>query len=210
MPTAPPQLDALVETRIKRYRIQASVHGAVGDSRLQLSSKPDLPREDIIALLVFGKTQNRPSPDELQQLNEQDNTSEALNILFLGHAEVLAARLLGVDEINLTVSPEPTNGTTGSQAIESVEVGKYFFHDRLFGSYALEPPRALGSSSAHTLGAEVELNDSMSIGASVKARVGSPQVTQGIEPPPSTPSNTTRNTQGIQAEEAFIRVRWKF
>ncbi len=215
-PEPGPRLTAMLETRVKRYRIRAGMSGTVRDSRLRLTSQPELPRQDILALLIFGRPLSRLSQDERERLSQQDMDAQTLDLLFLGRAETFAARWLGLDEINVTVTPEALRERGPSRAgmspgeapgpspfpIESVEVGKYVIPDRLFGSYQLEPGQALGQPSNHTLGAEYELSGTVSVGATVKGGMEEEQ------PLPVDPQVEPKRR--LAAEEAFIRFRWKF
>ena len=210
-PTASPELDATLETRVKRYRIRAMVHGTLRDSHLELTSQPELSRNEILSLLIFGRHLNRLSAEERARLTQQDDASQALDLLFLGRAEVIAAKWLGLDEINVNVSPDVTAGLPTTRPIESVEIGKYVIPNRLFGSYQLEPNRVPGEPLKHTVGAEYEFTDTFSVGGTLTAEV------RGQQPQPGQTINSTATTataqdpgRRLQAEEALIRFRWKF
>ncbi len=184
---AAPRLDALLETRVKRYHVRAAVQGTLRDSRLRLSAEPELSREEIVALLLFEKRLDALTGEEEQRLATRDLTSHALDLLFLGGVEAIAEQRLGIDEINVRLSPETATGS-GAAPIESVEVGKYF-GDRLFGSYQVAPARAPAEAAKHTVGVEYEVTDKVTVGA---------EHTQSDDP--VTPRN----------EKAFFRFRWKF
>jgi len=200
-----PRMDAELETRVKRYRIRAGVHGTLRESHLQLTSVPELTQKEILSLMVFGRLPDRLSIEESQQLTQQDEDAQALDLLFMGQAELLAARVLGLDEINVNVNVAPYTaiGTTQSP-IESVEIGKYVIPDRLFGSYQLEPKQSPTDTNKHTVGAEYELTDNFSVGATVKA---------AMRDHTTTPLDSTQPpaiSRRLEAQEALIRFRWKF
>jgi hypothetical protein len=204
-----PRLDAELETRVKRYRIRAGVYGTLRESHLQLTSQPPLTHEEILALMVFGRRIDRLSREEREQLAQQDAGTQALDLLFLGQAELLAARMLGLDEINVSVAPYTAIGTATSP-IESVEIGKYVIPDRLFGSYQLEPGLTPSDPYKHTVGAEYEVTDTLSVEATLKAAVkdtttASTQTVDATQP--QTSGSTSRR---LEPEEALIRFRWKF
>ncbi len=185
---AAPRLDALLETRVKRYRIRAAVQGTLRDSLLRLSAEPELSREEIVALLLFGKRLDALTGEEEQRLAAHDLASHALDLLFLGRVEEIAARRLGVDEIDVRFATEATAGTP-STPIESVEVGKYLLNDRIFGSYQVAPAKTPAEAIKHTVGVEYAVTNNVTIGA---------EHTQSNDP--ITPRN----------EKAFFRFRWKF
>jgi len=93
---------------------------------------------------------------------------------------------------------------TGGSPIESVEVGKYVIPERLFGSYKLEPPQTLTETPRHTVGAALNLTENLSLEGTVAARV------QEIQEPTADSDSVETPQRRLQAEEAFIRFRWKF
>lgn len=200
-----PRLNALLETHVKRYRIRIAVSGTLGESQLHLSSRPELPRREIMALLAFGRPVVSLTQDELQELANRDEAAQFLDFLLLGRAELIAARWLGLDEINVKLSPSAAAAQPAVSPVESVEVGKYAIPDRLFGSYKLEPPRTPTDTAKHTVGAEYQLTDRLSVEGTVKAKLveeDRTQETQLVEPQGA--------KRRVEAEEAFIRFRWKF
>lgn len=202
-PQTSPELNAVLETRIKRYHIRVAVSGTLAESQMRVSSRPELPREDILALLAFGRPVAALTQEERQTLSGRDEAAQALDLLLLGRAELLAARWLGLDEINVNIAPHAASSTQlGGSPIESVEVGKYVIPERLFGSYKLEPPQTLTEMPRHTVGAALHLTENLSLEGSVTAKV---QEVQG-----STTESVETPQRRIQAEEAFIRFRWKF
>jgi hypothetical protein len=52
-----PVLDVIAESTVKNYAVTARVSGQLKDVRIELSSRPELPEVDVIALLTFGFTQ---------------------------------------------------------------------------------------------------------------------------------------------------------
>ncbi len=211
-PSASPELDALLETRIKRYRIHAAVHGTLRDSHLRLTSTPELSQDEIVSLMIFGRSRDRLSVEERDQLDQRDAGSQALDLLFLGQAELLAAKWLGLDEINVTMSENPYGpaATRSLSPIGSVEIGKYVIPDRLFGSYELAPKQTPTDTTKHTVGAEYELSDSFSVGASVKAGMKNTAPDSATPGAHLDPSVASSNSRRFEAEEALIRFRWKF
>jgi len=201
-----PELHAVLHTRVKRYRIRVAVSGTLGDSQLHISSRPELPREDILALLVFGRRVASLAPEERQALSGRDEATQTLDFLLLGRAELLAARWLGLDEINVNFAPRATTpAQTGGSPIESVELGKYVIPDRVFGSYKLQPPQTPLEAPRHTVGAALQLTDRLSVEGTVTATVQEPQ--QSTTESTQTSSPPARR---VEAEEALIRFRWKF
>lgn len=204
-PQASPELNAVLENRVKRYHIRVAVSGTLAESQMRVSSRPELPREDILALLAFGRPVAALTQEESQALSGRDEAAQTLDLLLLGRAELLAARWLGLDEINVNVAPNTTAlMQAGGSPIESVEVGKYVIPERLFGSYKLEPPQTLAETPRHTLGAALNLTDNLSLEGTVAARV------QETHEPTADSDSVETPQRRLQAEEAFIRFRWKF
>lgn len=206
-----PKLHAVLNTRVKRYRIRVAVSGTLADSQLSISSRPELPHDDILALLIFGHRISSLAPEQRQALSERDEATQTLDFLLLGRAELLAARWLGLDEINVNLAPKATTPTQpAGSPIESVEVGKYVIPDRVFGTYKLQPPQTPLESPRHTVGAALQLTDRLSVEGSVTATV------QGAQQPALDTSQTSQplpepsGPRRVQAEEALIRFRWKF
>lgn len=203
-PQTSPELNAILETRIKRYHIRVAVSGTLAESQMRVSSRPELPREDILALLAFGRPAAALTPEERQELSGRDEAAQTLDLLLLGRAELLAARWLGLDEINVNIAPDAVTSTQlGGSPIESVEVGKYVIPERLFGSYKLEPPQTLAETPRHTVGAALQLTENLSLEGAVTATVQEAQE-------PAADSSVETPQRRVQAEEAFIRFRWKF
>ncbi|MBI3996945.1 MAG: translocation/assembly module TamB domain-containing protein, partial [Candidatus Omnitrophica bacterium] len=195
-PEASPELNAVLETRAKRYHIRVAVSGTLAESQMRVSSRPELPREDILALLAFGRPVAALTHEERRTLSGRDEAAQALDLLLLGRAELLAARWLGLDEINVNVAPSATTSMqAGGSPIESVEVGKYVIPERLFGSYKLEPPQALTEMPRHTVSAALHLTENLSLEGAVTAKVQEAQ-----EP---TADSIDAPQQRLQAEEAF-------
>lgn len=202
-PQTSPELNAVLETRIKRYHIRVAVSGTLAESQMRVSSRPELPRKDILALLAFGRPAVALTQEERQALSGRDEAAQTLDLLLLGRAELLAARWLGLDEINVNIAPDAASSTQlGGSPIESVEVGKYVIPERLFGSYKLEPPQSLAETPRHTIGAALHLTEHLSLEGVVTAKVQEAQepAAESVEPP----------QRRVQVEEAFIRFRWKF
>lgn len=202
-PQTSPELNAVLETRVKRYHIRVAVSGTLPESQMRVSSRPELPREDILALLAFGRPVAALTQEERQALSGRDEAAQTLDLLLLGRAELLAARWLGLDEINVNIAPDAVTSTQlGGSPIESVEVGKYVIPERLFGSYKLEPPQALAEMPRHTVGAALHLTEHVSLEGAVTAKV------QEAHEPAADSVDTPQRR--VQTEEAFIRFRWKF
>ena len=194
-----PRLEALLETRVKRYKIFANVEGTLDHSELRLSSKPELSHEDILALLTFERTLGQLDPQDREELQLTGGT-QALNLLFLGRAETVASRLLRIDEVNVNVAPNSSDGTSHSR-IESVELGKYVVPYKVFGIYKLEPGKVTGETPKHSLGADYQFTDSLAVGLAVKG--GTPPEQKELV----TPEESRRK---LEAEEATVHFRWRF
>lgn len=63
-----PLLDLTATTRAEQFEVTAKVEGPAKAPRITLSSVPDLPQDEILARLLFGKSVGALSPFELLQL----------------------------------------------------------------------------------------------------------------------------------------------
>ena len=106
------------------------------------SSTPDLPEEDILSLLAFGKTIDRLSGSEKTALSSQ-GAAIAGNIIS-GILEKRVGNTLGLDTLEVEVGDELGTG--------SVRGGRYVTQD-LFLSYE----RQLGEQSGNTVEVEYSL-----------------------------------------------------
>ena len=137
-----PILDVLARHEVSDYTITLHVEGDSRRPELTFSSSPDLPEEDILSLLAFGKTIDRLSGSERTALSSQ-GAAIAGNIIS-GILEKRLGDTLGLDTLEVEVGDELGTG--------SVRGGRYVTQD-LFLSYE----RHLGGQSGNTVEVEYSL-----------------------------------------------------
>ena len=137
-----PIFDVVGRHDVSDYAITLHVEGESRHPRLTFSSTPDLPDEDILSLLAFGKTIDRLSGSEQTALSAQ-GAAIAGNILS-GILEKRVGNTLGLDTLEVDVGDELGTG--------SVRGGRYVTQD-LFLSYESH----LGEQSGNTVEVEYSL-----------------------------------------------------
>ena len=137
-----PILDVLARHEVSGYTITLHVEGDSRRPELTFSSSPELPEEDILSLLAFGKTIDRLSGSEQTALSSQ-GAAIAGNIIS-GILEKRLGDTLGLDSLEVEVGDELGSG--------SVRGGRYVTQD-LFLSYE----RQLGEQGGNTVEVEYSL-----------------------------------------------------
>ena len=137
-----PILDVLARHEVSDYTITLHVEGDSRQPELTFSSSPELPEEDILSLLAFGKTIDRLSGSERTALSSQ-GAAIAGNIIS-GILEQRLGDTLGLDTLEVEVGDELGTG--------SVRGGRYVTQD-LFLSYE----RHLGEQGGNTVEVEYSL-----------------------------------------------------
>lgn len=157
----PAKMDMAAETRVSRYKISATVKGTLKDSRLELSSNPSLPRNEIVALLLFGRRIEKLDALEKKKLvGIEEMRDSLLAKLFLGKAEAKIAQVIGVDDFSV----QPTiNSQSPMQQIPSIEMGKYIEGDKLYGTYKIHPNQSIGQKPMQTAGGEYQINENIKV-----------------------------------------------
>lgn len=142
-------IDITAVTRVGRYKITALSSGTLKDSKLQLTSRPGLSRDEIMALLLFGK--------RTKDLQEAGTAALLLNKLFLGRAEAKISSIAGIDEFY--VEPKISD----EFRLPEVSAGKYLGGDKLYGSYKIDPGQKDREGSTQTVGGEYALNGNLKV-----------------------------------------------
>ena len=137
-----PILDVVARHEVSDYAITLHVEGDSSRPRLTFSSSPELPEEDILSLLAFGKTIDRLSGSEKTALSSQ-GAAIAGNIIS-GILEKRLGDTFGLDTLEVEVGDELGTG--------SVRGGRYVTQD-LFLSYE----RQLGEQNGNTVEVEYSL-----------------------------------------------------
>lgn len=108
-----PVLNVVAETRSGDITARIAVSGPATAPRVTLSSVPDLPEDEILARILFGRDVSRISPLQAVRL------ASAINTLMGGGGGDVVSRLrdrFGLDDLDVTTSED---GTT------TARVGKY-------------------------------------------------------------------------------------
>lgn len=160
-PKAEAKIDIAGETRVSGFRIFAAVRGTLKDSHLELTSRPALTRNEIMALLLFGKRISDLGVSEKMQFSDgAELTASFLNKLFLGKAEAKIAEVIGVDD--LLVHTDVVSQSHGLQ-LPSVGVGKYFSNDKLYGIYKIKPGQIATDKPLQMAGGEYALGEHITV-----------------------------------------------
>ena len=137
-----PILDVVARHEVSDYTITLHVTGDSRRPQLTFSSFPELPEEDILSLIAFGKTIDRLSGSEKTALSSQ-GAAIAGNIIS-GILEKRLGDTFGLDTLEVEVGDELGTG--------SVRGGRYVTQD-VFLSYE----RQLGEKSGNTVEVEYSL-----------------------------------------------------
>ncbi len=138
-----PFLDVVARHEVSGYSIALHVEGESKRPQFNFSSTPDLAEEDILSLLVFGKTRDRLSGSEKTALSS--HAAEVAGNVISKFLEKRVGSTLGLDTLEVDVEDEFGSG--------SVRGGRYVTQD-LFISYQHQ----LGEEGRNTVGVEYSLS----------------------------------------------------
>jgi translocation and assembly module TamB len=117
-----PQLSFVAATEVDGTRIEIAITGVASDPKFGFSSSPELPEDEILALLLFNKSLANLSPLQIVQL-----ASEVSELGGLAGGPGVLGRLksgIGIDTLNLTTDDEGEVAVSaGSYLNENVYVG---------------------------------------------------------------------------------------
>ena len=103
-----PLLDVMADARVGDVEASLRLSGPVHNPEITLSSTPEMPEDEILAYLLFGREPGRISPWQavlLAQALHQLRTGESA-FDFMGETR----RVLGVDEIDVRPADDPEGG----------------------------------------------------------------------------------------------------
>ena len=138
-----PFLDVVGHYDVSGYRVALHVEGESRRPQFNFSSTPDLAEEDILSLLVFGKTRDRLTGSENTALS--GHAAHVAGNVISQFLEKRVGSTLGLDTLEVDVEDEFGSG--------SVRGGRYVTQD-LFISYQHE----LGEQGRNTVGVEYSLS----------------------------------------------------
>ncbi|HJR23344.1 MAG TPA: translocation/assembly module TamB domain-containing protein [Dongiaceae bacterium] len=139
-----PYLDLTAETRAEDITVTAKVEGPARAPRIALSSVPDMPEDEILARLLFGKSAGALSPFELLQLAQA--TADLAGVNTGPGVLDRIRRSTGLDRLSLQ--------ETDPEAGPSLSAGRYV-SDRVYVGVS---QGAKSASSAATVEIEVTPN----------------------------------------------------
>lgn len=121
-----PLLDIALVNETPNLTAQISITGAVSKMKLSLSSEPSLPRDEILAQILFGR-----SSDELSRLEALQLAGAVAQLAGFGSGGGgmldFTRKALGVDVLRLGTSATGAAGEPGDQSAggATLEMGKY-------------------------------------------------------------------------------------
>jgi translocation and assembly module TamB len=148
-----PYLDLTAETRAEDITVTAKVEGPARAPKIALSSVPDMPEDEILARLLFGKSAGALSPFELLQLAQA--TADLAGVNTGPGVLDRIRRSTGLDRLSLQ--------ETDSAAGPSLSAGRYV-SDRVYVGVS---QGAKSASSAATV--EIELTPNVKVESEVGA-----------------------------------------
>ena len=154
-PDLDPDLDVRAMHRVRDIRVYALVRGRASSPSVQLTSDPPYPQDDVLALLLFGKTR-----DELGQQQAGQLQSAIAGTAGAAALDSLSTRL-GLDIPIDTV--EVDNGQSNGQT--TVGVGGYVTQD-IFVRYG----RGVGADSESNVQVDWRFHKPWSVETSISTR----------------------------------------
>jgi translocation and assembly module TamB len=146
-PELNPMLDVTVTQKVSDYLVSIQVTGRAQQPTIVFSSTPELPQEEIISLLVLGKTTDRLTKGERNSLG--DAAQQLAGGIIAGELEKTLGNALGLDTIE--INPAEHAGTG------SFKIGRYVTQD-LFLSVGHDFGQDSGTSGGTSVGLEYSIN----------------------------------------------------
>ncbi|HXZ86908.1 MAG TPA: translocation/assembly module TamB, partial [Myxococcota bacterium] len=153
-PDLDPDIDVRAMHRVRDIRVYALVRGRASAPSIQLSSDPPYPQDDVLALLLFGKTR-----DELDQ--QQASAVQSAVAGTAGAALESVTSTLGIDVPLDTVVVE--NSTTNGET--TVGLGGYVTKD-IYVGYG----RGIGSDADNNVRIDWRFHPRWSVETSISTR----------------------------------------
>lgn len=145
-----PFLRLIAETQKGEYLIRTIVQGAVSDPKITFESQPDLPQEEVLALLLFGRDFSKLTPFQAVQLGS------AVATLAGRGGEGIMSKLrkgLALDDLDLT---------TDADGNAAVRAGKYI-------SKNVYTDVVIGSEGNSAVNLNIDLNKMLTAKGGVRA-----------------------------------------
>jgi translocation and assembly module TamB len=167
--TIDPRLDFVASSTVNSTEVQVLVKGTAREPKIEVTSIPQLPPDEALALLLFGKPSSALSAFELLQaaqgLAELTGAAGGGATGFMGRLR----ETLGLDQLRLA-SPDNSTNPNASNSPVSVEAGRYVAP----GVYVGARQGAAGNSSRGVVEIQVLPHTKIEgdIGADSNGRVG--------------------------------------
>lgn len=127
-----PRIEALAETSTKELTARLQLSGSLDSPKLELTSEPALPSDEILSRLLFGRRVSNMSPLQALQLAQAASLlAGGGGVDFMGKTR----QFLGVDQLEVKQNGETGGGT-------SLRAGKYLRED-----IYLEVERGVGAET---------------------------------------------------------------
>jgi autotransporter translocation and assembly factor TamB len=133
-PEINPFLDVTVTHTVSNYLVEIHVDGQARQPQVTFSSTPELEQSDILALLIVGKTMDRLTSSDQQNLSSQ--LGGAAGGLLAGKLQDVIGGALGLDTLTIGAGESFGGG--------SVSIGQYVTQD-IFMSYEVGMGKGGGS-----------------------------------------------------------------
>jgi autotransporter translocation and assembly factor TamB len=114
-PEINPQLDIAVNHTVSNYLVEIHVGGRARTPEITFSSTPELPQTDILSLLIVGKTMDRLTGSEQENLSSQ--LTGAVGGMVAGQLQEALGGTLGLDTFSI--------GTGENLGSAGVSIGEY-------------------------------------------------------------------------------------
>jgi autotransporter translocation and assembly factor TamB len=141
-PDINPQLDIAVNHTVSNYLVEIHVEGKARKPEITFSSTPELPQSDILSLLIVGKTMDRLTSSEQENLSSQ--LTGAAGSMVAGQLQEALGGVLGLDTLTIGAGENFGSG--------SVSVGQYVTQD-IFMSYEF----GMGKGGGNRVGVEYSI-----------------------------------------------------
>jgi translocation and assembly module TamB len=141
-PEINPLLDITVNYTVSNYVVAIHVEGKARKPEITFSSTPELPQSDILSLLIVGKTMDRLTSSEQQDLSSQ--LGGAAGGVIAGQLQEALGGALGLDTLTI--------GGGESFGSGSVSIGQYVTQD-IFMSYEF----GMGKGGGNRVGVEYSI-----------------------------------------------------
>ncbi|MBQ3058969.1 MAG: translocation/assembly module TamB [Desulfovibrio sp.] len=131
---ANPLLDLQLTNETPDLTAQINITGTVRKMKLELTSDPSLPRDEILSRILFGRSANELG--RLESLRLAAAVAELAGFGSGGNSILDTTRdILGVDVLRLGDSASGASGDPGSQSADgtTLEMGKYITEDLYMG-----------------------------------------------------------------------------